>query len=906
MIRFLCSGRLGDFIHQLYSVRRICQERGEKAHIVVGGDEIRESGNFSKPTEEAVEDLESLLYSQDYIHQVEAYSGQDLNSFDYCPGKYDESPLLWKSCWTSIHNNFFNFSGEYDYSPWLKVDPDLRMEGKVVIHRSRKSNPWGYPDRCTDIIDWDYLIQNNECVFIGFESWQYDSFVQEISPESVSKLEFIAYESILDFCRAIAGAKIFIGNQSAPLAIAQALDVPRLGELSNGDSVHYVGEEKYFPRMRWVSDVHFPWELDGISDLAELKLNMFTVQPINLDLNEDRIEEYRSSLPFPHTVIDNFLPEWIAKKMVEEFKKYEDWGYDPSKYSMGHQVNKFFSPWSIEKGISTIPEITKSLLFYLNSPEVLRKLEKLTGIDNLIPDPNYLGGGMHRIDSGGKLSVHSDFMLNEVTRNFRRINLLIYLNENWEFEWGGGLQLWPEDMSQMVREIEPIFNRAVIFNTGEKTYHGHPHPLSTPEGISRYSVALYYYTEEREGYDKNSSFSGAQWKEIPNVSENLIEEKNMKKPTICLATVCKNEEKCIERLLESVHEFIDYWIVVDTGSTDRTCEIVEEYFRKKGIPGELHRDEWVSMGHNKTKMMEYAKGKTDYVIHVDSDDYIEGKVIKEDLEKGYHAFFLEVLRGYSKFKTWVIFDNTVTWRFIGVAHTLIKCVEIPDFKTLDLSGSPYKMISVLTGGGRSLDPEKYYKDALSLQKQFFDTLLDDPDDLNLRSIFYTAQSYLDSGRKEEAIKWYRLYTKIADNWIEEKFEAHVRMSRCMMDLGWDLNKIVDQMSIAMEIFPDRSEPLFQLGRYCNNIREFDLAYKYLSEAKNKSLEEARKKYILFVDSSTYGDPVKDELSITCYWTGRYQEGYKILMEIIGTEYFEDHRERILENKRHFENMMGTS
>lgn len=904
MIKFLCSGRLGDFVHQLYSVRRICQEREEKAYIVIGGDEIRESGNFSKPIQEAVEDLKSLLYTQDYIQEIEAYSGQDFESFDYCPGRYDECPLLWKSCWTSIHNEFFNLPEEYEYGPWLKVEPDPRMNEKVVIHRARKVNSMGYPDRCTDIIDWDHLIQNNDCVFIGFETWQYDLFVQEISSDSASKLEFIVYDSILDFCRAVAGAKIFIGNQSSPLAIAQALDVPRLGELSNGDSVHYVGEEKYFPKIRWVSDVHFPWELDGISDLVELKLNMFTRNPINLDLSEDRIKEYQSSFPFPHTVIDNFLPEWIAKKMVGEFRKYEDWGYDPSKYSMDHQVNKFFSPWSTEKGISTVPEITKTLLLYLNSPEVLRKLEKLTGIDNLIPDPNYLGGGMHRIDSGGKLSVHADFMLNEVTRNFRRINLLIYLNEEWESEWGGGLQLWPEDMSQMSKEIEPIFNRAVIFNTGEKTYHGHPHPLNTPEGISRYSIALYYYTEEREGYDKNSSFSGAQWKEIPEPPANLIEEKTMKKPTICLATVCKNEEGCIERLLESVHQFIDYWVIVDTGSTDRTCEIIEEYFRKKGIPGELHHDEWVSMGHNKTRMMEYAKGKTDYLIHIDADDYMVGQVDKNDLKEGYHAFFFGAIRGATKYKTWVIFDNRVTWRFIGVAHTLIKCVEIPIFQTLDLSENPYYMVSVLDGGARSHDPEKYYKDALSLQKQFFDTLLEDPDDLNMRSVFYTAQSYFDCGRAEEALKWYRLYTKMDNRWIEEEFESHMRISRCMMSLGWDIKKIEKQMLVAIRIFPDRAETFFRLGMHCNSVKEFDLAYKYLKEASNKSLEEVQGKYLLFVDSYAYGSAVKDELSVACYWTGRYEEGYRHLMEIIDREDFSDHRERLLENKKHFENMMG--
>jgi tetratricopeptide (TPR) repeat protein len=252
----------------------------------------------------------------------------------------------------------------------------------------------------------------------------------------------------------------------------------------------------------------------------------------------------------------------------------------------------------------------------------------------------------------------------------------------------------------------------------------------------------------------------------------------------------------------------------------------------------------------------------------------------------------------------VVFDNRVTWRFIGVAHTLIRCVEVPNFQTLDLSEKPYYMVSVLSGGARSQDPEKYYKDALNIQKQFFDTLLDDPDDLNIRSVFYTAQSYFDCGRTEDALRWYRLYTKMSDGWIEEKFESHMRISRCMMLLGWDLGKIIDQMSIAIEMFPDRAEPLYHLGIYCNNVKEFDRAYKYLSQAKDKSLEEVQKKYSLFVDIHTYGDFVKDELSVACYWTGRYREGYKYLTEIIEAKNPNLDMGRILENEKHFQNMMG--
>ena len=94
---------------------------------------------------------------------------------------------------------------------------------------------------------------------------------QEISPELIHRLEFLLFDSMLDFCRAIAGCKFFIGNQSSPLAIAQSLDVPRLGELSNGDSVHYVGEEKFFPMMNWVSDSDPNWNLGESLNKIKIK-----------------------------------------------------------------------------------------------------------------------------------------------------------------------------------------------------------------------------------------------------------------------------------------------------------------------------------------------------------------------------------------------------------------------------------------------------------------------------------------------------------------------------------------------------------------------------------------------------------------------------------------------------------
>ena len=476
---------------------------------------------------------------------------------------------------------------------------------------------------------------------------------------------------------------------------------------------------------------------------------------INFTVTEKEINEYSQAQPFPHMVIDNFLPPSLLNGVIDDFKNYNNWGWDNSNYSKDHQVKKFFSPWNND-GDTTLPINTKLILNYFNSPDVINMLEELTGIKGLIADPTLLGGGMHKIDSGGKLSIHADSRKHAISGNYRRLNLLVYLNKDWNKEWGGSLQLWDKDMTTMVQDIQPLFNRVVIFNTGADTYHGHPHPLNTPNDMSRISLALYYYTKENPDTEENSVTS-AVWKDTP------VEVKK-DGPTMCFATMCKNEEHCIQNTLESVYKHIDYWIVCDTGSTDKTCEIIRKFFEEKGIPGELHIDEWVGFDHNKTLMMKRAKDKADYVLHLDADDLLinDLEFTKEDI--GGDAYFMNVTRGDLKWKAFIIFNNRLTWKFCGVAHTIIKCIEKEHYTIKDITHKE-AYISGEGIGSRAFDPNKFLYDAEKLKKQFFDTLSYDPDGLNTRSVFYTAQSYQDSGMHEEAIKWYRLYTKLNDSLI---------------------------------------------------------------------------------------------------------------------------------------------
>ena len=234
---------------------------------------------------------------------------------------------------------------------------------------------------------------------------------------------------------------------------------------------------------------------------------------INFSLPKYIKTQYATAYPYPHTVIDNFMNEQFLNRAVNQLE-YVDWGYDDGDGDDldSHQVKKLYSPHKVGMW-DNMPEHVTNLLNFLNSKEVLNYLEELTGIPDLIADPELYGGGVHRILSGGKLSVHADYNFHPLTKLHRRVNLLLYLNKDWKEEWGGDLQLWNKDMSLCVKKILPIFNRAVIFNITSDAYHGHPGPLKSPEGIDRLSFALYYFTKERP-VEEITDPHMAVWKEV--------------------------------------------------------------------------------------------------------------------------------------------------------------------------------------------------------------------------------------------------------------------------------------------------------------------------------------------------------------------------------------------------------
>jgi hypothetical protein len=223
-------------------------------------------------------------------------------------------------------------------------------------------------------------------------------------------------------------------------------------------------------------------------------------------------DAYNQAQPFPHTVIDGLFPHDLLDQVLAEFPKPGeiDWiRFDSAKEKkLGYKVD------------NRIGEMPRRFLAFLNSAPVLQYVEELTGIEGLIPDPYFLGGGLHQIERGGFLKIHADFNWHKKMKVHRRINLLIYLNKDWEEEFGGHLELWDKDMKGCLKKILPIFGRCVIFNTTDFAYHGHPNPLQCPEGRTRKSIALYYYSSSRPKEEISDTHTtlfmkrdGDEWKE---------------------------------------------------------------------------------------------------------------------------------------------------------------------------------------------------------------------------------------------------------------------------------------------------------------------------------------------------------------------------------------------------------
>lgn len=214
---------------------------------------------------------------------------------------------------------------------------------------------------------------------------------------------------------------------------------------------------------------------------------------MNLNLQDiDRLKsQWKNAQPFNHIVIDNFLPESIAKQVADEFPDFNsDFWYE---YQNPLEIKKACSDWN--KFPASIYKVFLALL----SQQVAEFLSRIADVP-LHPDYGLHGGGLHTHKSGGKLNTHLDYSIHPKADLQRKINVILYVSEDWDPSWNGSLGLWSHDCHtnqprDLVQNIECKFNRAVIFDTTMNSWHGLPNPITCPEDRSRNSLAVYYLCE---------------------------------------------------------------------------------------------------------------------------------------------------------------------------------------------------------------------------------------------------------------------------------------------------------------------------------------------------------------------------------------------------------------------------
>jgi glycosyltransferase involved in cell wall biosynthesis len=233
---------------------------------------------------------------------------------------------------------------------------------------------------------------------------------------------------------------------------------------------------------------------------------------------------------------------------------------------------------------------------------------------------------------------------------------------------------------------------------------------------------------------------------------------------ICLNMIVKNESEVIEATLTNLCEHLNfsYWVISDTGSTDNTKEIIKDFFEKKGIPGELVEHEWKDFAYNRTKALECAYQKSDYLFIFDADDRIHGKLVLPKLTSD--RYMLQIGKEFS-YERALLITNRKPWFYVGVLHEYLDCKEP---RTVASLKGDYWIESGRTGY-RSKNPNKYADDAIILKKAF-----EEDASLKTRYAFYCAQSYIDAENDDEAIEWYKKCVSM-NGWDQERYYSCLQL-----------------------------------------------------------------------------------------------------------------------------------
>ena len=334
--------------------------------------------------------------------------------------------------------------------------------------------------------------------------------------------------------------------------------------------------------------------------------------------------------------------------------------------------------------------------------------------------------------------------------------------------------------------------------------------------------------------------------------------------TVCLSMIVKNETHIIHECLNSMWQNIDYWVIVDTGSTDGTQDLIRTFFAEKGIPGELIEKPWVDFGYNRSEALALCDGKADYAWMIDADDKIVGKFAYPNGKNLMHdAYALKCGRDGCVWWRNQIFKTGIGWKYIGVLHEYAQCDKQP-LNQFRIEGDD--ALEARTLGARNVNVtqvEKYTKDAEMLLKAL------ETEPTNSRYQFYLAQSYFDSQQWDNAIAAYYKRVEMG-GWEEECYYSLFRIALCEISKNSDWSIVQQKFLDSYDYRPCRAEPLHAIARFLRMNGRPRAAYLFAKEAAQLPYPQQD---ILFIDTNVYKWMALDELAATAFFTHDFKIGY---------------------------------
>lgn len=350
--------------------------------------------------------------------------------------------------------------------------------------------------------------------------------------------------------------------------------------------------------------------------------------------------------------------------------------------------------------------------------------------------------------------------------------------------------------------------------------------------------------------------------------------------SLCLVMIVKDEEDTIKKCLTAVSPFIKYWVIVDTGSQDKTKEIITETMEQLGVPGELHERPWVNFEVNRTESLKLAENKCDYRWIIDADDTftVDNPGINPfaGLDTNPDCYQLLYRLNSLQYHRAQIVRSSQNWVYKGVLHEYLHLDE-PGKQILQTPIHGCKVLADISPLKRASSlQEKYSKDAEILEK----ALIDEPN--NERYMFYLAQSYRDSEQEEKAIEAYEKRVKMG-GWEEEVYYSMYMIAKISEKLGKDIVHVTDLYSRCWEYRPARLEAVFHTMRKLREQKRFLVAFAYGDVAiKTKGTTD-----ILFLEPEIWQWRLLDEYSLAAFYIGNPEIALEKTQAIINAPFFKD-------------------